>query len=152
MLVIFGVLVTLLALYFWKLGNTPTSRVLVIPFLVVGFFWAIVPGAGLFRNKVRLEAFRAEHKKDPAAFVESERKRVEGFMGWYRPLTIGWAVLLVVGLGLFHFWGGNLGRAIGLAVILFGVAGLMVDYTSEQNAHKYHGEVVKALKTQGGGG
>jgi hypothetical protein len=147
MLIIFGVMLIILALYFWKFGTSPTTRVLVIPFLVVGLFFAIVAGAGIVRNKVRLEAFRAEHQKAPAEFVQSEKKRVEGFLGWYRPLLIGWSVLLLVGLALFNFWGGNLGRAVGLAVILFGVAGLMVDHTSEHNAHTYYAEINRVPET-----
>ena len=147
MLVIFGTLLGILALYFWKVGHSPTARVLVIPFLVVGLFWGIAAGVGIDRNTTRLEAFRAEHQKDPAAFVKSEQKRVEGFLEWYRPLLIGWSALIIVGLALFNFWGGNLGRAVGLAVILFGVAGLMVDHTSEHNARAYHAEINKASKT-----
>ena len=147
MLVIFGTLLVILALYFWKFGHSPTARVLVVPFLVVGLFWGIAAGAGIIRNKARVEAFRAEHEKAPADFVESEKKRVEGFLGWYRPLLIGWSVLMLVGLALFNFWGGNLGRAVGLAVILFGVAGLMVDHTSEHNARAYHAEINKASPT-----
>lgn len=147
MLIIFGSLLAILALYFWKVGHTPTARVLVIPFLVVGLFWGIVAGIGLYRNTTRLEEFRAEHEKVPVEFVQSEKKRVEGFLRWYRPLLIGWSALLIVGLALFNFWGGDLGRAVGLAVILFGVAGLMVDHTSEHNARAYHAEINKASKT-----
>lgn len=145
MLMIFGTLLVILALYFWKFGQTPTARVLVIPFLVVGLFWGIAAGVGSIRNPSRLEAFRAEHQKAPTEFVQSEKKRVEAFFGWYRPLLIGWTVLVLVGLGLFHFWGGNLGRAVGLAVILFAVAGLMVDHTSEHNAQAYYAEIERAL-------
>jgi hypothetical protein len=145
MLIIFGVMLVILALYFWKFGHSSTARVLIIPFLVVGLFYAIVAGALTIRNKSRLEAFRAEHEKAPVEFVQSEKERVEGFIKWYRPLLIGWSVLLLVGLALFSFWGGNLGRAIGLAVILFGVAGLMVDHTSEHNAHAYYAEIKRAL-------
>lgn len=145
MLVIYGTLLVVLALYFWRFGNTPTARVLIIPFLVVGLFWGMAAGVGLYRNPSRMEAFRAAHEKAPIEFVQSENKRVEAFSGWYRPLLIGWTVLILVGLGLFHFWGGNLGRAIGLAVILFGVAGLMVDHTSEHNARAYYAEITKAL-------
>jgi hypothetical protein len=144
MLIIFGLLLVILALYFWRFGSTPTTRVLVIPFLVVGLFWSIVPGVGLFRNTQRLERLRTEHEKDPAVFVQCEKKRVEGFLGWYRPLLIGWTVLIIIGLSLFNFWGGNLGRAIGLAVILCAVAGLMVDHTSEHNARAYHAEIRRA--------
>ena len=146
MLVIFGSLLVLLALYFWKFGHTQTARVLVVPFLVVGLFWGIAAGVGIIRNTSRLEESRAEHDKAPADFVQSEKKRVENFAGWYRPLLIGWSTLIIIGLALFNFWGGNLGRAIGLAVILFGVAGLMVDHTSEHNARAYHAEIDKALE------
>ncbi|MBU1242935.1 hypothetical protein KJ612_07015 [Myxococcota bacterium] len=145
MLIIFGTLLVILALYFWKFGHTSTSRVLVIPFLVVGLFWGIAGGFGTYRNSVRVEKMRVDYKQDPGAFVKSEKKRVEGFRGWYRPLLIGWTVLVLIGLSLFHFWGGNLGRAIGLAAILFAVAGLMVDHTSEHNARVYHAEIERAL-------
>lgn len=146
MLLIFGSLLVTLALYFWKFGSTSTIRVLVIPFLVVGFFWGIAAGVGIIRNSSRLEAFRARHAKAPTNFVRSEKERVEGFLGWYRPLLIGWSAVIIIGLALFNIWGGNLGRAIGLAVILCGIAGLMVDHTSEQNARAYHAEISKALK------
>jgi hypothetical protein len=147
MLVIFGSLLVILALYFWRFGHTPTARVLVVPFLVVGLFWGIAAGFGLYRNTNRLDAYRAKHEKAPDEFVKSEKQRVSEFFRWYRPLLIGWTVLILVGLGLFHFWGGNLGRAICLAVILFGVAGLMVDHTSEHNARAYYAEIKEASKT-----
>ena len=87
-----------------------------------------------------------EYEKDHSAFVKSERQRVDGFIWWYRYLLIGWSVLILIGLALFTFWGGNQGRAIGLAVILFALAGLLVDHTSEHNARTYHSEINKELK------
>ena len=152
MLVIFGSMLVILALFVWKTDHTPTARALVIPFLVVGLFWSVLPGAGLYRNTHRLEAYRAHHERAPAEFLQSEKERVEGFMGWYGPLLIGWTVLILIGLALFHFWGGNLGRAVGLAVILSGVAGLMVDHTSEQNARTYFAEINQALSSLAGHG
>ena len=146
MLIIFGSLLVILAFYFWKIGHSPTARVLVIPILVVGLFWGLAAGIGVYRNTARLENYRAEYEKAPTEFVESEKKRVEGFSRWYRPLLISWSVLIIVGLVLFNFWGGNLGRAVGLAVILFGLAGLMVDHTSEHNARAYYTEIIKTLK------
>ena len=146
MLVIFGSMLVILSLYFWKFGHTPTARVLVIPFLVVGLFWSMAAGFGLYRNPHRLEEYRAEYQETPAEFVKSEKDRVGAFQKWYRPLLIGWTVLILIGLALFHFWGGSLGRAVSLAVILFAVAGLMVDHTSEHNARAYYVEISKALK------
>jgi hypothetical protein len=56
-------------------------------------------------------------------------------------------VLILIGLALFNFWGGNNGRAIGLAVIFFGVPGLIVDHTSEHNAFMYLAEITNAPKS-----
>lgn len=146
MLIIYGAMLVVLAFYFWRVGHTQAAGVLVIPFLVVGLLVSIPPSIGLYQNKSRLEIFRADHNKDPVGFVESEKERVGGFMKWYRPLLVGWSVLILIGLALFHLWGGNLGRAVGLAVILLAVGGLLVDNTSEQNARAYSAEIDNALK------
>jgi len=144
MITLWGIALVILSAYFWKFGHLMTARALVIPFLVVGLFWSIAGGAGIYRNTLRLEEFHIEYKKDPAVFVESEKKRVEGFIGWYRYLLIGWTVLTIIGLAIFMFWGGHQGRAIGLAVIVFATAGLLVDHTSEHNAYTYYDEINKA--------
>jgi len=69
MVVIFGSLLVILALYFWRFGNTPTARVLVIPFLIVGLFWKIAAGICIFRNTARIQGCRAEYDKAPVGFV-----------------------------------------------------------------------------------
>ena len=145
MLIIFGFLLIILSLYFWKFGHTPTARMLVIPFLAVGLFWSMPAGFGLYRNTHRLEEYRVEYQNAPSEFVKSEKDRVGAFKKWYRPLLIGWSILVLIGLALFHFWGGNLGRAVSLAMILFAVAGLMVDHTSEHNSRVYFAEIVREL-------
>lgn len=43
-------------------------------------------------------------------------------------------------------WGGNHGRAIGAAVIMFALTLLMIDHTSENNAQMYQAEIIKALE------
>ena len=145
MLIIWGLLMVILAFYFWKFSHYDVSRVLVVPILVVGLFWGIAAGYGLIRNKQRLEKARIEYKENPETFMKNEDKRVGGFFKYYRYLLPGWSILIIIGLSVFIFWGGNLSRAIGLAIILFSVAGLMVDHTSEQNAKKYHLEIEKEL-------
>jgi len=147
MLILWGVMLVVMAAYFWKFGHSATARTLIIPFLVVGLFWGIAAGMGLYQNMHRLDNFRMEYAKNPTAFVESEHMRVERFIGWYRYLLIGWSVLILIGLPIFMLWGGNNGRAIGVAFILFAVAGLLVDHTSEYNARIYKSEIDKALKS-----
>jgi len=145
MVALYGAMLVVLAVYFWKFGHSATARVLIIPFLVVGLFWGIAGSVGVYRNTHRVEEFRMEYEKKPAAFVKNEKRRVDGFIGWYRYLLVGWSLLILIGLALFMFWGGNHGRAIGLAVILFAVAGLLVDHTSEHNARTYQSEINRAI-------
>ncbi len=143
---LWGGLIVVMAAFFWWYRQAATARALIVPFLVVGLFWGIIGLVNVQRNKQRIVKVRQTSEEDPATFVKSEKHRVDDFIKWYRPLLIGWSVLILIGLALFNFWGGNLGRAIGLAVILFGVTGLMVDHTSEHNALKYKAEITKALK------
>ena len=99
-------------------------------------------------NKQRIPRSRQDYKKDPSAFIKSEKERVDGFMPWYRYTLGGGMVLILVGLGLFRLWGGNHGRAIGLAVILAGFSLLLIDHISQHNALTYQGEINKALKSR----
>ena len=145
MIILWGLLVIGLATYFWKFGHSSAIRIMIIPFFVVGLFWGGAGSIGLYVNSHRVEKFKIEYNKAPAKFIESEKKRVEGFFKWYPYLLAGWSVLILIGLSVFMFWGGTLGRAIGLAVILFAVPGLLVDHTSEHNAQTYYSEIKKAL-------
>jgi hypothetical protein len=66
-----------------------------------------------------------------------ENKRVDGFIWSHRYLLICWTVMILAGLAIFMLWGGNHGRTIGLGLIIFAIAGLLVDHTSEHNAYSY---------------
>lgn len=147
MLILWGAMLVIMAVYFWKFGQSATTRVMIVPLLIVGLFWSIVPGVGLIRNKYRVEKFRIEYQMEPTAFVEKEKKRVESFIDWYRYLLAGWSILIIIGLVIFTFWGGNFGRAIGIAMILFAISGLLVDHTSEHNARAYKSEIDKTMKS-----
>ena len=68
-------------------------------------------------------------------------------MGWYRYGLGGGMVLVLAGLALFILWGGNHGRAIGLAVILAGFSLLLIDHVSQNNAIPYQKEINKALES-----
>ena len=144
---LWGLAILGLAVFFWRNAHIDAARAFIIPFTVVGLFWGVAAAINVPRNHQRITQMRESHEKDPQAFVKTEKKRVEGFLPWYRYLLAGWSVLAVIGLALFLFWGGNLGCAVGIAMILFAVAGLMVDHTSEQNARKYYAKITKAVKS-----
>lgn len=149
MLALWGTALVVMAAFFWKFGHIATARTLIIPFLVVGLFWGIAGGIGLYVNTQRLDRYSQEYEKSPGDFVSRERKRVDGFIWWYRYLLVGWSLLILAGLIIFMVWGGNSGRAVGLGLVLFGISGLLVDHTSEQNAHRYDAAIDKETQTTG---
>lgn len=141
MLALWGTALVVMAAFFWRFGHTDTAKALVFPFLVVGLFWGIAGVAGMYVNTQRLDRYSLEYERSAGDFVSQERKRVDGFIWWYRYLLVGWALMILAGLVVFLIWGGNYGRAIGVGLILFGISGLLVDHTSEQNAHRYDVEI-----------
>ena len=58
----------------------------------------------------------------------------------------GISVTIIAGIGCYVFLGGAWGRAIGLALILFGFSELFIDHFSEEGAETYHQQIVRALK------
>ncbi len=148
MLIIIGVSLLALSFYFWKFSHYEVSRVLIIPILVVGLFWGIAGSYSLILNNNRIKEGRIQYKENPDTFIKNEKKRVDGFIEYYRYLLSAWSILILIGLGIFIFWGGNQARAIGIAIILFSVAGLMVDHTSEQNAKTYYKQIQQFNKVQ----
>ena len=99
-------------------GHSSATRALIIPLIAVGLFFSVTAGVLQVRNTKRLEQFKQRHEREPAAFVQAEKERVDEFSRWYRPLLIGWSVLMLLGLGLFHLWGGSVGRAVGIGLVL----------------------------------
>ena len=149
MLALWGAMLVVMATFFWKFGHTATAKALISPFLVVGLFWGIAGGMSLYVNTHRIDTYSQEYEKEPRVFVDQERKRVDRFIWVYPYMLIGWSVMILAGLAIFMMWGGNHGRAIGLGLILFGISGLMVDHTSEQNAYAYNAEINKELQSVG---
>jgi hypothetical protein len=137
MLTLWGVALIIMGVFFWRFGFVSTTRSMIAPFLVVGFFWGAAGTYSLINNTHRMSAFQAQHDTSSTEFVAQEQQRVANFSKWYRYLLITWSLFILVGLALFMLIGGDVWRAAGVGLILFGISGLLVDHTSEQNAHTY---------------
>lgn len=137
MLVLWGVALITMGVFFWKFGFVSTTRSMIAPFLVAGFFWIAGGTYSLINNTHRMPVFQAQYDADSKKFVAQEQQRVADFSKWYRYLLITWSLLIFIGLAVFMLIGGDTWRAAGVGLILFGVSGLMVDHTSEQNALTY---------------
>ena len=58
------------------------------------------------------------------------------------------AVVIIIGIGCYLFWGGAWGRALGLSLLLLGLSVLFLDSFSEERADIYHQAIVNELKMQ----
>lgn len=142
---LFGLVVLMAALAYWKMGSTPSARAMFVPLLVVG---VLALGVGVYlnvTNVARIPRYEEAAQLDERGFAESERARTEDFIKWY-PVTL-WSMcgLILAGCLGFMLLSSPTGRAIGLSTVLFGLSGLFLDYFSELRAQIYHAHIVDFL-------
>lgn len=140
----FGLLTIICSLLLWKFGETPNSKAVIIPFLFVGVFFLLTAISGIVSNNKRLIQYTEAFKKDKTGFVKNEKKRVENFQYLYKLTIIIAAVCFAVAIGFFLFTDNHVLRAWGLALIMFGITGLIIDYFSKERADTYY----KTIKTE----
>jgi len=144
-ILIYGIAMLIIAFSFWKFSQFASTKALALPILFVGLFWGTAGVLGIAFNMGRTEKLRIEYHENPKNFIQLEEKRVNRFWVIYRYAIMAWATMIVTGLVLFLFWSGMNIKAIGISLILFGIAGLLVDHTSQNNAKNYYIEIQKAL-------
>jgi hypothetical protein len=140
----FGLLTTICSLLLWKFGETPNSKAVIIPLAVVGIFFLATAISGITSNKKRLPQYTEAFNTDKAEFVKSEKKRVEDFQYLYKMTIIIASVCFAIAICFFLFTNNHILKAIGLALIIFGLTGLIIDYFSKERADAYY----KAITTE----
>jgi len=84
----FGLLTIVCSLLFWKFGETPNSKAVIIPLAIVGLSFLVTAISGIVSSNKRLIEFNEAFQKDRKAFVVSEKKRVEDFQYLYKTTII----------------------------------------------------------------
>lgn len=140
---IFGLLTITIGFVFWKFGETPSAKALLIPFIVVGVLFV---GSGIsmyMSNQKRLVHFENSYQEDPAAFVVQEKQRVEDFQYLYTITKILATLFFALALIFFWFTKNHYLQAVGIGLILFGLSGLVIDYFSKERADIYYETILK---------
>lgn len=143
----FGLLTILCSLLFWKFGETLNSKAVIIPFAIVGVFFLITAISGVSCNNKRLTQYITAFNKDKAEFVKSEKKRVEDFQYIYKMTIIIASVCFAVAIFFFLFTNNHILRAIGLALIIFGLTGIIIDYFSKVRADMYYKAIITEIES-----
>ncbi len=143
----FGVLTIISSLLLWKFGETPNSKALMIPLAVVGVFFLATAISGISSNVTRLPQYTEAFTKDKAEFLESEKQRVEDFQYLYKMTIIIASVCFAGAICFFVFTNNPIPKAIGLALIIFGMTGLIIDYFSKERADAYYNAIMFEIES-----
>jgi len=143
----FGLLTIICSLLLWKLGETPNSKAVIIPIAVVGIFFLATAISGISSNNKRLHQYTEAFNKDKAEFVKSEKKRVEDFQYLYKMTIVIASISFLLAICAFTFTHNATLRAIGIALAIFGITGLVIDYFSKERADNYYKEITTEIKS-----
>lgn len=145
---LYGLVVVVISIIFWKTGKTPFTKSMFVPLLIVGLLCTLAGTSLIINNNKRINDYQKAFEKDPAAFIKSEKERTDAFIKWYPYTHYIMAAITIIGLCCFILWGSARGRAIGLSLILLAFSVLFLDHFSEERADIYHQKIVAELKLE----
>jgi len=138
---IVGFLFVISALLFWKLGNTPNAKAMVLPLLIVGMIPLVAGVSGVYTNKKRMIEYTKQYHADPAAFIQSEKERVEAFDEIFKYSYPAAIILLIGGAILFFVFKSPNWKAVSLSLMLIGLMAYFIDHFVAERADKYLEEI-----------
>lgn len=143
---IFGGIIVLCSVLLWKYGSTPFGKGLIIPLLIVGIIPLFSGISGAITTKNRIEQYQVSWEKNPKAFIQSEKERVEGFDEIFK-YTYPMAIILTIGGAiLFFVLGSPTWKGISLAMMTMGLMTYYIDHFAKERADMYMEHIERALK------
>ena len=143
---IFGVLTLVCTLLIWKYGTTVSAKALVIPSLVIGLLFSSMGGFMLYSNNNRITEFQSAFQADSVEFIQNEKIRVEGFQFMYPTSLAISAVCFLVAILAFAFSKSPTYQAIGVALAVFGLSLIILDYFSKERGQIYYEHILNNLQ------
>lgn len=144
-IVAFGLFSMIAGGLFGKVGTTPNARALLIPLMVVGAIYTAIGAGMLYNNPKRMITLPQSYVQDKAAFARSEKQRVDDFQYGYKVSKIVATVFFLLTLILFWTTKNPTWMGMGIGLTYFGLAGLIIDYFSQERADVYYTAILKAL-------
>ncbi|NOU59647.1 hypothetical protein [Marinifilum caeruleilacunae] len=143
---IFGLLIVICSLAFWKFGNTPNGKALIIPLLIVGIIPLFFGISGAISNNNRIEAYQQAWQENPQKFMQDEKLRVERFDQIFK-YTYPMAITLSIGGAiLFFLLGSPNWKAISLAMMTMGLMAYFIDHFAAERAEIYLKQIKESIE------
>ena len=140
-----GLIILIGSLLFWKYGNTPYARALIIPLFVVGIIPFIMGISGAISNYRKIPVYEQQWQQDNKSFIKNEKERVEGFDNIFK-YTYPMAIILVIGGAiLFFLVYSPTFKAISLTMMLLGLMTYFIDHFAAERAEIYYQYVQKEI-------
>ncbi|QBQ41624.1 hypothetical protein E2P86_10885 [Sphingobacterium psychroaquaticum] len=146
LIVAFGILTITAGFLFWKIGTTPNAKALLIPLLVVGTIYSAIGGGMLYSNPKRMIELPQKYERDKIEFTKSEKKRVDDFQYGYKVSKIVATIFFTLTLIIFWTTKNPIWMGIGIALTYFALAGLVIDYFSQERAAIYYSQILKEIE------
>ena len=141
-----GVVMLVLTFAVWRFGASDSARAIWIPMLLVALLHAAGGASLAINNHHRLAQFEKQYQEQPVEqFIQSEKNRVDGFMGIYSMTIVVAAVLFVAGICMFAFCPVLWLRGTSLVLIYLALSALVIDYFSKNRALVYLQEINKFI-------
>jgi hypothetical protein len=141
----FGIITLVGVILLWKIGSTPNSRALLLPFVVTGVIYAGIGSGILVSNQKRIQEFPRSYQQDEKKFILLEKQRVEDFQYAYTISKIVATIFFACTLFIFWYTQSPTWQGIGIGLAYFALAGLVIDYFSQERADIYYNAILKAL-------
>jgi len=142
-----GAFVLICAGLFWKYAFNSHAKAVILPFTVFALVLIASSIVMVLNNYQRLDKFQLAQEQDKIQFIYTEKKRVEGFMTWYRYTYMGASIAIILALVIFTAWAEPVPRAWSFVLLMLGFAALMIDYFSEHRAIIYQSQLVKLINS-----
>lgn len=137
--ILFGVIFMVASVSFWHLGKTDISKSYIVPTFIAGLLLMIIGSGLFFANKVRISQFENAYNKNPKAFIESEKVRVDKTIGEYRTVVFkAIPVIIIISSLLIIFINTPIWRASSITVIAMMVVILLIDGTAKDRIENYN--------------
>lgn len=146
MIVGFAIVIVLVALGFRWWGGTAHAKALLVPLLALGILLASIGVSMVASNSKRLAEFQQSYEQDRPAFVIAEKKRVEDFQYLYPMSLVMSLVCFLLTVGLLYFSASPTWGAWAVAIMLLGMAFVVIDYFSKERAEIYYQHLIQAIK------
>jgi uncharacterized Tic20 family protein len=99
----------------------------------------------MYSNNKRITEFQNAYQTDSAAFIQNEKKRVEDFQFMYPTSLAISAVCFLITVLAFAYSKNSTFHAIGIALTVFGMSLIIIDYFSKERAQIYYDHILNAF-------